>query len=456
MTGATDPPAQLIQLSQAEGVGTIHEDCIGVGDIETGFDDSRGQQHVRFLPVKFQHYGLHQAGVHLTMRNNDSRLRNQISQPSAGAFDSVDSVVNEEHLAAATQLTKNRLANESLSETRDLRANRQAIGGRGFDHRQLAKAGHRHLQRARNRSGGQGEDVQLCPQLLEAFLVLHPEPLFLINHEEAQIAKLYVLLQEAMGADDDIQGPVRESTQARFLLSRVLKATEHPHLDREGREPLRKGLKMLLSQQCGGNHDGGLLVVHDSLEDGAHGDFSLAVTYVPANKAVHGLFRFHVPSHVLDRAKLIVCLLILESGIELVRENAFCREGWSDADFAGRLHRDQIFGHFLDAFAHATLGALPRLASESIKLGDVLSRAEIALHLIEAVQRHIDLIVADIFEDQIVAGESVNGKPLQSNVSANAVLNVDDIIAHLQLLHRFQKCSAFGRRRNLVPGAFCE
>src|SRR5947209_20123760 len=47
MTGAADPPAQLIQLSQAEGVGPSQKDRIGSGDIETGSARRLGQQRGR-------------------------------------------------------------------------------------------------------------------------------------------------------------------------------------------------------------------------------------------------------------------------------------------------------------------------------------------------------------------------------------------------------------------------
>ncbi len=42
LSAASDPSAQLVQLRQAEEIRPIDDDGIGVGDIESGLDDGRG------------------------------------------------------------------------------------------------------------------------------------------------------------------------------------------------------------------------------------------------------------------------------------------------------------------------------------------------------------------------------------------------------------------------------
>src|SRR5690606_17863002 len=42
---------QLVQLGQAEAVGAVDDDGVGVGDVDARLDDGRAQQHVKALLV---------------------------------------------------------------------------------------------------------------------------------------------------------------------------------------------------------------------------------------------------------------------------------------------------------------------------------------------------------------------------------------------------------------------
>ena len=42
LSAASDPSAQLVQLRQAEEIRPIDDDGVGIGDIESGLDDGRG------------------------------------------------------------------------------------------------------------------------------------------------------------------------------------------------------------------------------------------------------------------------------------------------------------------------------------------------------------------------------------------------------------------------------
>ena len=49
LAAAAHPAAQLVQLGQAEGVAALHDQCVGVGDVDAGLDDRGGDQHVELL-----------------------------------------------------------------------------------------------------------------------------------------------------------------------------------------------------------------------------------------------------------------------------------------------------------------------------------------------------------------------------------------------------------------------
>ena len=66
-------------------------------------------------------------------------------------------------LTAAVLLAQQGLADQHRIPRRDIGANRQAIDRRGGNDRHLADARQRHLKRARDRRGGQGQQVERRP-----------------------------------------------------------------------------------------------------------------------------------------------------------------------------------------------------------------------------------------------------------------------------------------------------
>jgi hypothetical protein len=90
-------------------------------------------------------------------------------------LDALHPVVNEEDLPAAVQLAKDRFAQHVVGAFDDVRLDRLAILGRRLDHADIAHAGQRHMQRARDRRRGHREDMHLGAHLLHALLVLHAE-----------------------------------------------------------------------------------------------------------------------------------------------------------------------------------------------------------------------------------------------------------------------------------------
>ena len=53
--GASYPAAKLVQLAQTEPVGVLDDQGVGVGNVQTGFDDGGAYQH---LNLALRH-GLH-------------------------------------------------------------------------------------------------------------------------------------------------------------------------------------------------------------------------------------------------------------------------------------------------------------------------------------------------------------------------------------------------------------
>src|SRR5205823_5716721 len=118
----------------------------------------------------------------------------------------VDAVVDVEDLSAARELAANGFAEHRFVGAGHDGANGAAVDGRGGDERHVAKPAHRHLQGARYRSGGEGENVDVAPELFDALLVGHTETLFFIHHQEAELLEMHVFREQTVGADDDVDG----------------------------------------------------------------------------------------------------------------------------------------------------------------------------------------------------------------------------------------------------------
>ena len=99
----------------------------------------------------------------------------------------LDARADVERLAAAVALAQERLAHHHRIERADEGAHREAIDRRRGDDRELAHAGERELQRARDRRRGEREHVHLGAQRLELLLVGDAEMLLLVDHEQPEV-----------------------------------------------------------------------------------------------------------------------------------------------------------------------------------------------------------------------------------------------------------------------------
>ena len=180
-------------------------------------------------------------------------------QEGRGIVEIGDARHDIEGLAAAIALAQQRLAQDHGIERRDIGAHREPVDRRRGDHRHLAHAGERELQRARDRRRGQRQHMHVLAELLQALLVLHAEMLLLVDDQEAEIGELDGLAEQRMGADDDVDGAVLD---ALLHLGKLLAGDEARglrDLHRQAAEALGEGVEVLAREQRGRHHDGDLL-----------------------------------------------------------------------------------------------------------------------------------------------------------------------------------------------------
>ncbi|KAK0338877.1 hypothetical protein LTR94_036803, partial [Friedmanniomyces endolithicus] len=86
-------------------------------------------------------------------------------------------------------------------------------------------------------------------QRLEPFLVRHPEPLFLIDDDEAEALEIDALGEQRVGADDDVDRARGQALLDLLRLGGGDEAGETPDLQREALEPLQEILVVLTREQ---------------------------------------------------------------------------------------------------------------------------------------------------------------------------------------------------------------
>ena len=236
---------------------------------------------------------------------------------AAHLLDGLDAVVEEEDLAAALQFAADGVADDALVVGADGGGDRDPVRRRGVDGGHVARAHQRHVERARDRRGGEGEHIDLAEEFLELLLVRHAEALLLVDDDEAEILEAHVAGDQAVGADDDVDRAVGEACDGVADFGRRAEAVEQIDADRVVGHALAEGAPVLLGEHGGGHEDGDLLAAGDGLERGADGDLGFAEADIAADQAVHRARGFHVALGLLDRAALVGGLGVVERALEL-------------------------------------------------------------------------------------------------------------------------------------------
>ena len=206
--GAADAAAQLIELGEAEHFGAMHDQRVGVGQVEAGFDDGGRQQHVVLAVVEGGHDVFQLARRQLAGGARERQLRHRLAQEVGDLVEVGDARGDVEALAAAVALAAQRVADDHRIERRDVGAHGEAIDRRRGDQRQLAHAGQRQLQRARDGRRRQREHVHVLAHLLQPLLVGDAEVLLLVDDQQAEALEVDRLAEQRVRADDDVDGAV--------------------------------------------------------------------------------------------------------------------------------------------------------------------------------------------------------------------------------------------------------
>ncbi len=292
----------------------------------------------------------------------------------------------------------------------------------------------------------------------------HAEALLLVNDHQPQVLDDDVVLQQPVRADHDIHGPGRQVSDDRLLGAAGAEAREQFHPDRVIGHALAEGVVVLLRQHGRRHQHGDLFAVHHRLERGADADLRLAEPDVAADQPVHRLGAFHVGLRLDDGALLVGRFLEDEGALELALPGRVRRERMARLRFARGLDGEQVAGDVPHRPFGVGLGLGPAGAAQRVERRARLARADILADQVRLGHRHIELgrrlrgVARRVFDDQaFLAGVGVRARPfgwlcagaqgqhLQPDIPPNPVLQVDDVVALLQL----REINVQGRTRRL-------
>jgi hypothetical protein len=193
---------------------------------------------------------------------------------------------------------------------------------------------------------------------------------------------------------------------------------------------------MLVSQQGCGDEHRHLAIIFYGLEGCSHSHFRFSIPDVAADQAVHWLSGLHVVRNVFDRFELIRRFFVLKRSLELVVHRAVESIGMACHKLAVGIEVNQLVGHLLDVFLHARGRFGPTGAAQTFKARRMALRSAIPLHMVEPLQRDVQRVAAGEFQDQIIAVEVLHREAFEALIFGDAMLDMDDIVAHVEIFQR--------------------
>ena len=426
-----------MQLAEAEAVGALDDQGVGVGDVQAGLDDRGADEHVELLVPEVEDDLLEPVLAHLAVGGGDAGLGHQLADAGGGPLDRGHLVVDEEDLALAQQLAPDRRGDLLLVVRADEGEDGVPLLRRGGQGGHLADAGDRHLQGARDRRRGHGQHVDGGAQPLELLLVLDAEALLLVDDDQAEVLERDLAREQAVGADDQVDRAVLEPGDDLLGLGVALEPGQGLDHDGELGVALGEGLQVLLDQQRGRHEDRDLLAVLDRLERRPDRDLGLAVADVAADEPVHRDRALHVGLDLVDADQLVGGLDVGEGVLELALPRGVGAEGVALGGHPGAVEPDQLAGDLLDVLLGPALGLLPVGAAQLVQRRGLA--ADVAGDLVELVGRHgqpvgrLAALAGGVLDDEVLAGGAADGALHHLDEPAHAVLLVDDEVAGPQL-----------------------
>ena len=200
-----------MEVAEADVLGLIDDDRIGVRHIKTVLDDGRTQEHIIVSRHKVEDLVLKHLCLHLAVGHTDLHIRYKPLEDVVYGLEFLYPVVYEEYLSSPVQFVIYDFLDLIRVEEHNLCLHRNSVRWRCIDDGEVTGSEKRELQSSRDRSCSERERVYGSLELAQLLFRTHTELLLLVDDEKSEVFEFKSFSYEFMSTDNDVQRSRLES-----------------------------------------------------------------------------------------------------------------------------------------------------------------------------------------------------------------------------------------------------
>ena len=305
MATAADAAAELVELGDAEAFCLLDDHDGGIGDIDADFDDGGGDKDLSVAFAELVHDVVAMFAVHATVEEFDGEAGEFMDAKAVEdgfggrgivfglAFDTGADHIG---LPALTDLLAEEIPDfcgfcggADFGGDDFLSAWGQILDDGDIEIAELGEA-----EAAGDGGGGHDEHVRAeCIGGIagagESGALAHAEAVLFVDHSDAEAREFDGVLDECLGADDELHGAVGDTAEEFTAAGSGESAEQQAAGDAAGGEELVEGFPVLRGENFGGGHEDCLSAGGDGSEQSVDGDGGFACPDVGLEESMHGL-----------------------------------------------------------------------------------------------------------------------------------------------------------------------
>ena len=248
--------------------------------------------------------------------------------------------------------------------------------------------------------------------------------MFLVDDRQPQVAEVDVVLQQLVGADEDVDTALGQFGQHLFLLATAAEARQLRDTHRPVGEAVEEVLVVLLGQQGGRHQHRDLGSGLDRDEGRTHGDLGLAEADIATDHPIHRLVGSQVGQHGGDGGGLVRGFLEREAGGEGRVIGVADLEGVAGAGLAPGIEIEQFGGGVAHLLGGLAPGLVPLVGTELVQRRDLGRGTGVAAQFVQRGHRHVEGVGTGVFQHHELVVLAGHSHVAQAGVAADAVILV--------------------------------
>ena len=357
-------------------------------------------------------------------------IRQYLTELSRDVRDRLHPVIHIIYLSVSRKLPVDCLFYKLQIVLHNIRLDRQPVDWRLFQQTDVAQTDQTHMQGSRNWCCRECQHIHIFLHLLDLFLVLDAEPLFLVNDQKSQIFKYNILGKQPVCTDHNINHTGLHLFQRLFYFLRRTKPGQHADIDRIVLHTLTECIVMLLGKNRRRYQICYLPVILHCLKRSADCNLCLSKSYIPTDKTIHDLATFHVVFGIVNGFLLIQCLLIWEHLFKLPLPYGILRIFVTLCARTDRIQLDQLLRNILHMSLDTCAHFLPLRSAKLIQFDTCAILAGQLADAVELFHRHKQFTAFRILDTDIVLHASIGFHLVDTAVDSDTMILMYDIIAN--------------------------